>query len=70
MKDNNNRIIYREGQKWINHRTDGRGPDTSHYKLDMAIQRATRCIQKFGDGQLKVRDENDDTMVNLVIEKI
>ena len=70
MKDNNNRIIYREGQKWINHRTDGRGPDTSHYKLDMAIQRATRCIQKFDDGQLKVRDENDDTMVNLVIEKI
>ena len=30
MKNNNNRIVYREGQKWINHRTDGRGPAASH----------------------------------------
>lgn len=70
MKNNNNRIIFRDGQKWINHRIDGRGPDTSHYKLNLAIQRATRCIQKFGDGQLKVRDENNDTLINVYIEKI
>ena len=70
MKDNNNRIVYRDGKKWINHRIDGRGPDTSHYKLNLAIQRATRSIQKFGDGQLKVRDENNDTLINKLIEKV
>ena len=70
MKDNNNRIVYRDGKKWINHRIDGRGPDTSHYKLDLAIQRATRSIQKFGDGQLKVKDESDDTLINTLIKQV
>jgi hypothetical protein len=69
MKDNNNRIVYRDGKKWINHRIDGRGSDTSHYKMNSAIQRATRSIQKFGNGQLKVRDENNDTLINVFIEK-
>ncbi len=67
MKDNNNRIVYRDGKKWINHRLDGHGPDSSHYKLDLAVQRATRSIQKHGEGQLKVRDENDDTLINTLI---
>ena len=70
MKDNNNRIIYRDGKKWINHRIDGRGPDTSHYKLDQAIQRASRCILKYGDGQLKVKDESDDTLINTLIKQV
>lgn len=67
MKNNNNRIIYRDGKKWINHRIDGRGPDTSHAKLDLAVQRATLCIQKHGKGKLKVKDESDDTLINTLI---
>ncbi len=70
MRNNNNRIIYRDGKKWINHRIDGRGSDTSHYKLDHAIQRATRSIQKFGDGQLKVKDESDETLINTLIKRV
>jgi hypothetical protein len=70
MKDNSNRIIYRDGKKWINHRIDGRGPDTSHNKLDLAIQRATLSIQKHGDGQLKVKDESDDTLINTLIKQV
>lgn len=70
MKDNNNRIVYRDGKKWVNHRIDGRGPDTSHYKMNLAIKRATRCIQKHGDGQLKVRDKNNDTLINKLIKAL
>lgn len=69
MKENNNRIIYREGKKWINHRIDGYGPDTSHNKLEVAIQRAIHSIQKCGDGQLKVKDENDETMIRKMVVK-
>ena len=69
MNQNNNRIVYRDGRKWINHRIDGRGPDTSHHKLNLAIQRATRSIQKHGDGQLKVIDENNDTIVYQVCDE-
>ncbi len=69
MKNNNIRIIYRDGKRWINHRVDGRGPDTSHYKLNLAIQRATRSIQKFGGSKLKVIDENNDTLIRSFVEK-
>lgn len=48
MKQNNNRTISRNGKMWINHRIDGRGPDTRHLKLKNAIQRATRNIEKNG----------------------
>ena len=68
MQNNHIRVIYRDGKKWINHRIDGRGPDTSHYKLNLAIQRAIHNIQKSGDdGQLKVKDECDETLIRAFI---
>lgn len=69
MKDNNNRIIYRDGKRWVNHRIDGRGPDTTHNNLNVAIERAVRNIKKHGNGHLKVRDENDETMIRATIKK-
>lgn len=69
MKKNYNRIIYREGKKWINHRIDGHGPDSSHYNLCQAILRAARNIKKYGDGQLKVKDEYNNTFINTRIKK-
>ena len=69
MEQDHNRIIYREGRLWINHRIDGRGPDTRHRKLNNAIQRATRSMKKVGDGKLKIKDAHNDTLINaLVIE--
>ena len=69
MKNNNNRIIYRDGKRWVNHRIDGRGPDTTHNNLNIAIERAIQYIKKYGDGNLKVRNENDETMIRAKIIK-
>lgn len=69
MKNDHSRIIYQEGKKWINHRIDGRGPDSSHYQLCLAIQRAARNIKKFGDGQLIVKNEKNDTLINALVVK-
>ncbi len=62
-------MIRRHGHRWVNHRVDGRGPDTSHYKLNLAIQHAIQSIQKHGGGQLKVIDENNDTLIRPFVEK-
>jgi len=56
MKQNNNRI-------------DGRGPDTSHYKLNLAIQRATRSIEKNGGGKLKIQGDHNDTLIRAIVIK-
>ena len=67
MEENNNRIIRRDGKKWINYRLDGRGPDTSHYKLELAIKRATRSIEKHGGGRLKILGDQNETLIHAIV---
>ena len=69
MEGDYNRIIYRQGKKWINHRLDGRGPDSSHYNLCHAVIRAARNIKKYGDGKLIVKDEVNETLFNAQVKK-
>ena len=69
MENNYNRIIFQKGKKWINHRIDGRGPDSCHYKLCLAITRAARNIKKYGDGQLKVIDDSNEILFNTEVRK-
>ena len=68
MGQDSNRIIYLDGHMWVNYRTDGRGPETRHLKLEKAIQRAHRCIEKSGGGKLKIRDAHGDTLIYAIVK--
>jgi hypothetical protein len=70
MNSNYNRVVYQEGKKWINHRIDGRGPDSSHYKLCHAVMRAARNIKKFGDGKLVVKNDSNETLFNAKVKRV
>jgi len=69
MEKNHNRIISHDGKRWINHRIDGRGPDTRHYELKNAIQRATRNIEKHGGGRLKILGDHNETLIHAIVMK-
>lgn len=68
MQNDYNRIIYRDGKKWINHRIDGYGPDSGHYQLCNAILRATKSIKKDGNGCITVKDSNNQILFDAKVE--